>query len=61
MNLGSLVVAAVLFRDLIMQSFPSKFTLPPVEQTGALSFDEFLRDVCPACSHLDYEDWLKGL
>jgi len=35
MNLGSLVVAAVLFRDLIMQSFPSKFTLPPVEQTGA--------------------------
>ena len=61
MNLGSLVVAAVLFRDLIMQGLPSKFTRPTVEQTGALSFDEFLATVCPACSHLDYEDWLKGL
>jgi len=33
---------------------------PPKTETGYLTFDEFLAQVCPACSQLDYEDWLKG-
>ena len=32
---------------------------PPKTETGYLTFDEFLAQVCPACSQLDYQDWLK--
>jgi len=33
---------------------------PPKTETGYLTFDEFLAQICPACSQLDYQDWLKG-
>ena len=64
-NIGLIILAGFAWSKLglgtaVKEISKNKFTLPTVEETGPLSFDEFLAQVCPACSQLDYEDWLRG-
>ena len=54
------ILAALAFGWKRLELKPGDRDYPPKTETGYLTFDEFLAQVCPACSQLDYEDWLKG-